>query len=165
MRLIVVNKVLWGLLLALLSFGVAHSGELPEYSRVYDPRRDAFADGKAAIALAAESGRRVLIEVGGDWCTWCHVLERTIRENPELERMLREHYVLLKVNVSEDNDNADFMRGMPVLHGYPQLFVAQGDGDIAHAQDPSEFILYGSYDPELILAFLKRWAGEEENAD
>ncbi len=155
----------WVILLELLSLGMTHSGQLPEYSRVYDPGRDAFSDGKAALALAAKSGRKVLIEVGGDWCTWCHVLERVIHENPELERMLRQHYVLLKVNVSEGNDNNDFMRDMPILHGYPQLFVARRNGDIVHAQDPSEFIVHGSYDPELILAFLKRWAGKGENGD
>jgi len=159
------KKIVLLLLFGPVFAGYVYCGEIPEYSRVYDPGRDPFADGKAAIALAAETGRKVLIEVGGDWCTWCHVLERTLRDNPQLARVMNEHYVLLKVNVSEDNHNTEFMRSMPVLYGYPQLFVAQGDGAIVHAQDPSNFIRYGSYDPDLILAFLKRWAAREETGD
>ncbi len=159
------NKMLLSQLIGLLFAGIAYCGDMPDYSRAYDPGRDPFADGKSAIALAAETGRKVLIEVGGDWCTWCHVLERTLRDNPPLARVMNEHYVLLKVNVSEDNHNTEFMRTMPVLHGYPQLFVAQGNGDIMHAQDPSEFIRHGSYDPDLLLAFLKRWAIGEQADD
>ncbi len=151
------NQLLLPLLL-LLSVATAHGDGLPPYSRDYSPRRDPFADGRAAIALATESNRRVLIEVGGEWCVWCHVLDRLIREHAELEATLRRDYVVLKVNVSEENDNAEFMAGMPVLAGYPKLFVARSDGSVIHAQDPSEFFVNGSYSAELLLVFLRRWA-------
>ena len=131
---------------------------LPAYSRGYSTQRDPFVDGRDAIALARRTGRRVLIEVGGDWCSWCHVLERVMRENPRVEQALRRHFVVMKVNVSDANANAEFIQGLPAMAGYPKLFVSGGDGTIIHAQDPAEFLSGGSYDPDLVLSFLHRWA-------
>ena len=133
--------------------------DLPAYSRGYSPQRDPFADGRDAIALARRSGRRVLIEVGGEWCSWCHVLERVIKDNPEVERTLRRDFVVVKVNVSDINDNAEFIQGLPAAAGYPKLFVSRGDGTVIHSQDPAEFIRDGSYDAGLVLDFLRRWGG------
>ena len=142
-----------------LQIGSVSVGEpLPAYSREYSAQRDPFADGRDAITLARRTERRILIEVGGDWCTWCHVLERVIQENPELERTLRRHFVVVKVNVSDVNDNADFTNGLPELPGYPKLFISTRDGTIIHSQDPAEFVRGGRYDAGLILDFLHRWA-------
>jgi thiol:disulfide interchange protein len=140
------------------SAGVGAGGQLPAFSREFSADRDPFADARAAIALAEQTQRRILIEVGGEWCSWCHALNRLFRENPPLERTLRNNFVVLKVNVSSDNDNADFMAGMPELAGYPKLFVSRANGSIIHVQDPATLVREGAYDPELVLTFLKRWA-------
>ena len=147
--------------LALLACSSLPAGDLPIYSRGYSPQRDPFVDSRDAIALAQRTDRRVLIEVGGDWCIWCHVLDRVIRENPALEQTLRRHFVVLKVNVSDANANAEFMRGLPAVEGYPKLYVSGSEGSILHVQDPTEFVRGGDYDPALVLDFLRRWAGPE----
>jgi hypothetical protein len=86
------------------------------------------------------------------------MLDRLIREHAELEATLRRRYVVLKVNVSEENDNAEFLAGLPKLAGFPKLFVTLPDGTVIHAQDPSEFFENGSYSADLLLVFLRRWA-------
>lgn len=134
---------------------------LPAYSLAYDPERDPFADGRESLALAAHTGRRVLIEVGGDWCVWCHVLERVFADHPAAGQALRDGFVLLKVNVSDESPNTEFLNGLPALTGYPKLFVSRADGTIVHAQDPSAFVRNGRYDPALVHDFLRRWAGTE----
>ena len=56
-------------LIALFTFAflsVAYAGNYPLYSTDYDPSRNPFLDGKAAIELATKTHRRILIEVGGD---------------------------------------------------------------------------------------------------
>ena len=142
----------------LVCTGLSAAEGLPAYSTGYSAERDPFADGRAALALAKGSGRRVLIEVGGDWCAWCHRLERIISEHPEITKALYGNFVLLKVSVDEANPNAEFLSGLPKLEGYPKLFVARADGIIVHSQDPSDFMVAGDYAPEPILAFLRRWA-------
>ena len=39
----------------------------------YDPKRDAGSDIKNAVIEAQRTGKHVLLEVGGEWCTWCHI--------------------------------------------------------------------------------------------
>lgn len=136
----------------------------PPYSLGYDAARDPYADSHDALARAARSGRRVLIEVGGDWCVWCHVLDRIFTGHPEAHQLLRDHYVLLKVNTSDEAPNQAFLDALPRRVGYPQLFVARADGNIIHAQDPAAFLHQGDYDPERVVAFLQRWAGPEADA-
>ncbi|MGB0712634.1 MAG: thioredoxin family protein [Gammaproteobacteria bacterium] len=130
----------------------------PDYGRVYDPGRDPYADARDAIARAAESGRHVLIVVGGDWCVWCDELDRVFKQDPGARAILESGFVVLKVNVSDANPNSDFMAAMPRLEGYPQIFVADGDGQLIRAQDPASFLSAGRYAPDRVRAFLRRWA-------
>src|SRR5690348_16127069 len=47
----------------------------------YDPTRDAAKDLELAMAMAAESKRNILLDVGGDWCVWCHILDDYLAKN------------------------------------------------------------------------------------
>ncbi len=130
---------------------------LPDYSLHYDPSRDAFADGRAAIKLAAKTQRRVLIEVGGEWCSWCHVLDKFLDDNPDIKQQLHETFVLLKVNVSEENDNKKFLSAFPKPLGYPHMYVAEQNGKVLWSKDTADFIRNGKYNRDNFLAFFKRW--------
>ncbi len=130
---------------------------LPLYSQHYDPKRDAFEDGKAAIKLATETGRHILIEVGGDWCSWCHILDRFIHADKHIMEVLNNRFVVLKINISDDNDNAQFMKGLPKPKGYPHMYVSRSNGSLIQSQDTAEFLKDGKYNRRLFLAFLTRW--------
>jgi len=137
-------------------------GALPAYSRVYDVNRNPSADGRAALKLARETNRRVLIEVGGDWCSWCHVLDRFINDNPVLRSRFHETFVLLKVNVSDENDNAEFMASLPPNLGYPHMYVTDANGKVLHSQDTALLRENGKYSRQRFLAFLDRWQVRHE---
>ncbi len=115
------------------------SGYLPVYSRSYDASRNPNADGRHALKLAKETNRKVLIEVGGDWCSWCFVLDRFIKEHPKVESRLHQTFVVLKVNISDENDNVDFMAAFPPAQGYPHMYVSDSDGNILSSQDTADF--------------------------
>ena len=150
-------------LLALLILGVSPmlaASELPPYSRGYSPARDPFADGRDAIKTAQASQRRVLIELGGDWCRWCRwcmALDRFLADNAPVRERLHRHFVILKVNVSEDNNNAAFLAGLPPTQGYPHLFVANMNGRVIHSQDTAQFLANGHYNVQRVLAFIEHW--------
>ncbi len=135
---------------------------LPEYSRVYDEKRDPNVDGNAALKLAKETQRKVLIEVGGDWCTWCHVLNRFIKDHPEVEKGLHEIFVVLKVNISDANDNAEFMRAFPPAQGYPHMYITDSAGTILHSQDTAEFRENKQYSVKRFKIFFERWKNHDE---
>ena len=145
------------LLVLALQARAAQTPALPVYSRVYDPLRDPFADGEAALKLARNTRRKVLIEVGGEWCGWCHVLERFLNDHPSLRSRLHETFVLLKVNVDAVNDNAEFLSAFPRTLGYPHMYIPDSGGTILFSQDTAEFLQDGRYSERRFQAFLDRW--------
>lgn len=153
-------KIFATLFFALLLSSAA-AASLPAYSTAYDPQRDAFADGRDAIKLAASSQRKVLIEVGGDWCAWCHILDRFLQSNQDIQQQLHDTFVMLKVNVSDSNDNAEFLKAFPRPLGYPHMYITDNNGKILWSQDTAEFLQQGKYSRQRMLAFISKWKQHE----
>lgn len=130
---------------------------LPEYSLKYDPTRNAFEDGRDAIKLAKSTNRRILIELGGDWCKWCHLLDRFLDENPEIKKELHQTFVFLKVNVSDENDNAEFLKVFPAPLGYPHMYVTEKNGKLLLSKDTADFLVNKKYSAERFKVFFKKW--------
>jgi thiol:disulfide interchange protein len=131
--------------------------KLPAYSTRYDVKQDAFKDGAAAVKLASETNRRILIELGGDWCTWCNKMDVFFDNNPDVKQKLHETFVMLKINVSDENDNAEFLKAFPKPLGYPHMYVSEYNGSVLWSQDTAEFLKNGQYTRESFLAFFERW--------
>ena len=144
------------------SSDVLSPGDLPPYSTRYDPQRDPYADGHAAIALAQKTGRRILIELGGDWCRWCHVMDDFFARNPDVLARLHQTFVILKINVSDANDNAKFLASFPRPLGYPHMYIAEPDGKLVKSKDTAEFLENGRYSRQRFMAFFKKWTLKPE---
>ncbi len=136
---------------------------LPAYSLSYDPARDPFTDGKRALQYAKQSKRRVLIELGGDWCTYCRKLDRFIAATDAVKDVLYRKFVVLKINVSEENDNKEFRDGLPRTFGFPHIFVADSDGNILYSKDTTQLLEQGRYSPDKFIEFLQQWAPPVDN--
>jgi thiol:disulfide interchange protein len=138
--------------------------ELPEYSKVYDDQRDPFADANAALALARATNRNVLIEIGGNWCTWCHKMDAFLLKNPEIYQTLHSKYILLKINVSDSNENEAFMKSLPPVLGYPHMYVSTGTGKMLLSKDTAELQDDDGYSAEYWLTFLEKWQSEQPSS-
>jgi len=68
----------------------------------FDPSRDASRDVEAAMQLVRATNRRVLVEVGGEWCVWCHIMDRFFTANPDVKALRDARFVWLKVNYSKE---------------------------------------------------------------
>ncbi len=130
---------------------------LPEYSKVYDDTRDPFKDAVAAITLAKETNRNVLIEIGGNWCTWCHRMDDFLEKNPTVYDALHRNYVVLKINVSDSNENEAFMKSLPPVLGYPHMYVSNSSGKMLLSKDTAELQEDGNYSVQNWLAFIDKW--------
>ncbi|MDP7592076.1 MAG: thioredoxin family protein [Litorilituus sp.] len=138
--------------------------KLPEYSKVYDDKRDPFKDANAALALASATNRNVLIEIGGNWCTWCHKLDAFLLKNPEVYNVLHSQYVLLKVNVSDSNENEDFMKSLPPVLGYPHIYISTGNGKMLLSKDTAQLQHENDYSTEYWLTFLEQWQSKQPSS-
>lgn len=134
--------------------------DLPSYSKVYDEQSDPFKDAMAAIALAKQTQRNVLIEIGGDWCTWCHKMDDFLEKNQQIYQALHSKFVLLKVNVSDANKNKDFMAGLPPVLGYPHMYISTGTGKMILSKDTGELQVDGQYNVKIWLDFLVKWQAQ-----
>jgi len=131
---------------------------LPTYSKVYDDQRDPFKDAAAALSLAKETNRQVLIEIGGNWCTWCHKMDSFLAKNPDVYKALHSQYVLLKINVSDSNENNDFMESLPPVLGYPHMYVSTAQGKMILSKDTAELLDDNNYSKAQWLSFLTKWS-------
>ena len=126
---------------------------------IYDPARDAAMDIDRAIEEAERTGKRILLEVGGNWCIWCHEMERFLEVNKDLLSLRDRNYITVKINYSPENKNEGVLSRYPEISGYPHIFVLEKDGTLIHSQDTAELEDgQTSYDPGKFTAFLKRWA-------
>jgi thioredoxin-related protein len=129
----------------------------------YDPARDAQKDIQDAIVRAKKSNKHILLDIGGEWCIWCHRLDSLFIQNKDLENYLNKHYVLVKINVSKENENKAILSKYPKIAGYPHIFILDKDGQLIHSQDTGELEYpkdhpYKGHDKIKVFAFLKKWA-------
>lgn len=125
---------------------------------IYDPKRDAEADIRDAVQEAARTGKRVLVDVGGEWCGWCHTLDRFFEQNPKLLEYRDQNFVMVKINYSPENENEKLLSQYPKIPGFPHLFILNAKGKLLHSQDTSELEEGKSYNLEKLFAFLRNWS-------
>jgi thioredoxin-related protein len=130
---------------------------LPKYSKVYDEKSDPFQDANAAIKLAKETERNILIEIGGNWCSWCKKMDAFLAKNPEVYQKLHDEFVLLKVSVSDSNENEAFMKSLPPVLGYPHMYVSTSSGKMILSKDTAELLSGDQYSKKQWLDFLNKW--------
>ena len=148
-------KILWMALLLVVQSTTVTSK--------YDPSRNADQDIKNAVVEAQKTGRRILLEVGGEWCSWCHIMDKYFQVNPTLTESRDRHYVIVKINFSPENENKTVLSRYPKIPGYPHLFVLDSDGTLLQSQGTSELEEGQSYNLGRFTAFLDKWAPPARN--
>ena len=137
------------------SWAAHAAGPYPEIAR-------AEGDVKAALAEAARSGKRVLVDFGGNWCGDCKVLDINLKK-PENAAILRSRYVLVHVNVGDKGITDNFpiaeRYGIALRKGVPALAVLDSGGKVLYAQTQGEFADMRKMDPKSVNDFLVKWQG------
>jgi uncharacterized protein len=88
--------------------------------------------GEAAFALAQQTGKPVLLDVGAVWCHWCHVMDRESYEDPALAQTINDHFVAIKVDRDERPDvDARYQAAVQAIAGqggWPLTAILTPDG-------------------------------------
>ncbi len=80
------------------------------------------------FALARKLDKPVLLDIGAVWCHWCHVMEDTVYDDPEVASKVNELYIPIKVDTDRRPEvNERYNQG-----GWPTTAFLTPEGDILY---------------------------------
>lgn len=128
---------------------------LDDFSSAYDPKRDPAKDLQLAEALAKQTNRCILLDVGGGWCGWCKILDKFFADHGDILKLRDANFVWMKVNMSALNENYPFLSQFPKIPGYPWLFVLDADGKLLVSKNTDDLENGAAgYDDKAVKNFL-----------
>src|SRR3954447_749384 len=75
--------------------------------------------GPEALERARSENRPIFLSIGYSACHWCHVMERESFENPDIARLMNEHFVNVKVDREERPDlDQIYMNAVQAMTGH-----------------------------------------------
>jgi len=133
------------------------------HRQIYDPHADGEQQLAAALAQAQREGKRVLLNLGANWCGDSQAMHRLLRDDPKIARVLSRHYVLVRVDVNRRDGlarNAGLVArfGDPLARGIPVLLVLASDGTLLNSDPPERLADSDHEQPTKVLAYLRKWA-------
>jgi len=79
---------------------------------------DWHAWGSEVFEKARREDKPVFLSIGYSTCHWCHVMERESFEDEEVARILKEHFIAIKVDREERPDiDATYMKAVQMMAG------------------------------------------------
>ena len=126
----------------------------------YNEAANADAQVAAAFARAQKSHKRVLIDLGGNWCVDCIVLANFVRL-PEMRHFMEAHYEEVLVDVGRFNRNLQIPARFGIterLKGVPALLIVTPDGKLVNGDNIFATADAHSMTPQAIAAYLAKYA-------
>jgi thioredoxin-related protein len=132
-----------------------------DQTKPYNINANATADLQKAILVANAQNKHVLIQVGGNWCSWCLRFHAMATSAKKVDSLIRADYIYLMINYSKENKNMEVMKQLeyPNRFGFPVFVILDGKGKRLHTQD-SELLEHATvkgYDTTKVVTFLKQW--------
>jgi thioredoxin-related protein len=130
-------------------------------NKLYHPTADAAKDIAAAVKKAKAENKYVLLQGGGNWCSWCIEFARFCKADPKIDSVINAGFVWYHLNYSKENENkAVFAKyGYAQRFGFPTFIILNEKGERIHTQN-SEYLEDGkkSYDQRKVQSFLEMWS-------
>ena len=127
----------------------------------YDEHANADAAVAAAFDRAKKSHKRVLIDLGGNWCVDCVVLANFV-EQPAVKKFVAVHYEWVAVDVGRFDRNLQIPARFGLtrrLTGVPTIIIATPDGKQLNQNDVFVLSDARSMTPQSVADYLAKYAG------
>jgi uncharacterized protein YyaL (SSP411 family) len=100
-----------------------------------------------------------MVQVGGNWCKWCRMLNEFIENDSEIKELINANFVFIHLNYSPKNKNTESMvrLGNPQRFGFPVIVILDGKGQRIHTQNTAYLEKDNGYDRKKVLDMLKQW--------
>jgi len=140
---------------------IATLAQLPvTIMRPYDEAANADTQVANAFARAKKSHKRVLIDLGGNWCPDCIVLANFMKL-PEMRRFVEAHYEIAAVDVGRFNKNLQIPARFGFterLKGVPTVLIATPDGKLVNRDNVFATSDARHMTPQALSDYLARYA-------
>ncbi len=126
----------------------------------YDEAANADAAVNAAFARAKKNHKRVLIDLGGNWCGDCVVLAY-IMQLPEMKPFIKKHFEVVAVDVGRFDKNLSIPARFGIvkrLEGVPSVIIAEPDGTFVNQGNVSALSDARHMTPQSVADWLAQWA-------
>jgi len=130
-----------------------------EAKKLYDPTLDGMKQIKESVATASKAGKHVLIQYGGNWCSWCIKFDAFCKADTAISNIISKNYILVKLNYSPENKNdaANKLLGNPTRFGFPVFIILDGKGNVIHIQDSGLLEDGKGYSKQKVTGFFSNW--------
>ena len=126
----------------------------------YREQANADREVAAALARARQSGKLLLIDLGGNWCLDCRLLAGTMEEQP-LKGWIARHYETVTVDVGRFDKNLQIPRRYGItkrLEGVPAILIVDPrTNKLVNAGHVTALADARSMSPQSLADWLARW--------
>ena|SRR5688572_15220516 len=145
----------------LLFFSVVSVSQVMKKINLSKPEEKAETEITKAISEAKKSSKHVLIQIGGNWCSWCIRFHEFVSKDAQLDSLMNANYIVYRLNYSKENYNAKILTkyNFPQRFGFPVFLILDSEGNLLHTQN-SWYLEDGktSYEREKVKSFFTEWS-------
>ncbi len=128
------------------------------YEQPYHPEEDGDVRIEELLKQAKKERKKLLVQIGGNWCVWCLRFNNLVTKTPELKRILDKKYIYYHLNFSPENKNEKAFKkyGNPgAKFGYPAFLILDSDGVVLFTQKSEDLEEGKGYNPKKVKKFLQ----------
>ena len=97
---------------------VTSQAQSTDTAHLYNVNDNAEKEIALAVKKAKAEHKFVLLQGGGNWCSWCKRFSITVANDAKLDSIVNADFVVYHLNYSEENKNEKVY----AKYGYPQRF-------------------------------------------
>lgn len=130
---------------------------------IYNTQSDGETQLAVALAKAGRERKRVLLNLGANWCSDSHGMHRLLHDDLSISDELARHYVIAMVDVNERDEtprNVELLSRFenPLERGIPVLLVLSADGMLLNSEPAERLADIDHENPNKVLNYLRKWA-------
>lgn len=141
--------------------GIASLKALPiVINKPYNEDLNANAAVSAALKDARTDHKRVLIDLGGNWCPDCIVLSNIMRL-PNVAPFIAAHYDVVEVDVGRINRNLQIPARFGITkrpEGVPSVLIVDANGKLLNQGHTEALADAHTMEPQAIVDWLAKWS-------
>lgn len=155
------------LLLLVLIFAFGKVQAQNSKFNAYNPGEDAVLAIQKAVSKADRERKHVLVQVGGNWCSWCARFYKLSKEDAQIDSLISASFIQYHLNYSKENKNLAVLArySFPQRFGFPVFLILDGKGKLLHTQNSAYLEEGGGYSKEKVMEFLASWSREALNPE